>query len=245
MPVNIDQVPIAIEGLAFDYPAGTRIEAHTHEAHQIVHALAGVMRVLTAGQLWVVPPGRGLWVPARTHHEIVCVGRVEMRTVYLEGDHPSFPPAVQVTGVSTLMREIMMRLAEGATPRQQPHLAALLIDEIATLPVEPLRLPCPRDPRIARLCAALRADPADPMSLAVWADRLALSRRTLIRRIRDETGMSFRELRRQVRLLAALERLALGEPVTTIALDVGFESPSAFIQAFRSVTGKTPGRYLR
>ena len=78
-----------------------------------------------------------------------------------------------------------------------------------------------------------------------WSDRLGLSPRTLIRRIKDETGMSFREFRRQTRILAALEHLSLGESVTNVALDVGFDSPSAFIQAFRSVTGQTPGRYMK
>ena len=93
--------------------------------------------------------------------------------------------------------------------------------------------------------STLLEDPADRASLRGWADRLGLSPRTLIRRIKDETGMSFRELRRQARILAALERLSLGESVTNVALDVGFDSPSAFIQAFRSVTGKTPGRYMK
>lgn len=237
--------PITLEGLASDYRAGEIIEAHAHGAHQIVHALAGVMRVLVDDGIWIVPPGRALWVPARTFHEIHCIGLLRMRTVYLNGDHPSFPAAVQVTGVSALMREIMVRLAEGAKSYQLPHLAALLVDEIAALTFEPLRLPRARDERIARLGAALLEEPADPTSLRGWADHLALSPRTLIRRIKAETGMSFRELRRQARVLAALERLSLGESVTNVALDVGFDSPSAFIQAFRSVTGKTPGRYMR
>ena len=236
--------PITLEGFASDYRAGEIIEAHAHDAHQIVHALAGVMRVLADDGTWIVPPGRALWVPARTRHEIHCIGLLGMRTVYLDGDHPSFPAAVQVTGVSALMREIMVRVAEGAEPHQLPHLAALLVDEIAALTFEPLRLPRAKDERIARLGSALLEEPADRTSLRGWADRLGLSPRTLIRRVKDETGMSFRELRRQARILAALERLSLGESVTNVALDVGFDSPSAFIQAFRSVTGKTPGRYL-
>ncbi|WP_084644085.1 helix-turn-helix domain-containing protein [Ferrimonas futtsuensis] len=32
--------------------------------------------------------------------------------------------------------------------------------------------------------------------------------------------------------------------MTNVALDAGFESPSAFIQAFRTVTGKTPSHFL-
>ena len=236
---------IALEGLASDYRAGEIIGAHAHHAHQIVHALTGVMRVLVDGGVWIVPPGRALWMPARTVHEIRCIGLLRMRTVYLDGDHPSFPAAVQVTGVSELMREIMVRLAEGAEPHQLPHFCALLVDEIAALTFEPFHLPRTKDARIARLGSALLEDPADRTSLRGWADRLGLSPRTLIRRVKDETGMSFRELRRQARILAALERLPFGESVTNVALDVGFDSPSAFIQAFRSVTGKTPGRYLR
>ena len=34
--------PIILEGLSSDYPAGEVVEAHEHDAHQIVHALAGV-----------------------------------------------------------------------------------------------------------------------------------------------------------------------------------------------------------
>ena len=236
--------PINLEGFASDYRAGEIIDAHSHDAHQIVHALAGVMRVLADGGTWIVPPERALWVPARTRHEIHCIGLLGLRTVYLDGDHPSFPAGVQVTVVSALMREIMVRVAEGAEPHQLPHLTALLVDEIAALSFESLHLPCAKDERIARLGSALLEDPADPTSLRGWADRLSLSPRTLIRRIKKETGMSFRELRRQTRILAALERLSLGESVTNVALDVGYDSLSAFIQAFRAVTGKTPGRYI-
>ena len=114
----------------------------------------------------------------------------------------------------------------------------------AALTFESLHLPRAKDERIARLGVALLEDPADPTSLCGWASRLNLSPRTLIRRIKDETGMSFRELRRQTRILAALERLSLGESVTNVAMDVGYDSPSAFTQAFRTVTGKTPSRYI-
>ena len=236
---------ITLEGFSSDYVAGEVIEAHQHDAHQIVHALAGVMRVRVDAGTWIVPPERALWMPARTRHEIHCIGLLKMRTVYLQGDHPSFSSDVGVTAVSALMREIMVRLAEGAKSNQLPHLAALLVDEIAAMSFEPLHLPHSRDERIAVLSSALLEEPADRTSLRGWADRLGLSPRTLIRRIKEESGMSFRELRRQARILAAFERLSAGESVTNVALDVGFESPSAFIQAFRKVTGKTPGRYMK
>jgi AraC-like DNA-binding protein len=44
--------------------------------------------------------------------------------------------------------------------------------------------------------------------------------------------------------LKGLMRLAEGEAVTSVALDVGYENPSAFISMFRRTLGITPGRYF-
>lgn len=227
------------------YAAGTHVLPHSHAGHQIVHAISGVMRVFAQEASWVLPPGRGLWVPARVPHEIRCLNRVEMRTVYLDGEYRFDRPEVQVIGVSPLLREILIRLAEGGAEQQIPLLQTLVLDEIATLAVEPFRLPMPGDERIARLVTHLRDFPGDGATLREWATHLGLSQRNLIRRVRAETGMSFRELRRQARVNAALELLTLGQSVTSVALDVGFESPSAFSHAFRQVTGATPRQYCR
>jgi AraC-like DNA-binding protein len=56
--------------------------------------------------------------------------------------------------------------------------------------------------------------------------------------------MSYQQWQRQVRLLIGLVRLAEGQPVTTVALDVGYESPSAFIAMFRRALGTTPSQYF-
>jgi AraC-like DNA-binding protein len=81
--------------------------------------------------------------------------------------------------------------------------------------------------------------------LVDWADRSGLSRRTLTRLFRRETGQSFSAWRQRVRLLEALARLGAGESVTSVALDVGYDSPSAFTAMFRRELGAAPRRYLR
>ncbi len=48
-----------------------------------------------------------------------------------------------------------------------------------------------------------------------------------------------------LRIQAALTRLAAGEPVAAVAWRVGYDSDSAFVQAFRRETGVTPGAYFR
>ena len=45
-------------------------------------------------------------------------------------------------------------------------------------------------------------------------------------------------------LLAAMRRLALGEAVTNVALDLGYESPAAFTTMFKKSLGMPPSRYF-
>ena len=235
---------IEMEGLATDYAAGTWIEPHSHDAHQIVHAAAGVLRVISEEAVWVVPPGRAIWMPAGRVHAVRCHTATAMRTVYLHGAALGLPSDCAVWSISPLMREILIRVATVPDGKNQAHLLALLLSEIAEIDALPLALPQPRDPRLRRLTEALLAEPADPRPLNAWAKELGISERNLIRKFTGETGMTFREWRRQTRLLAAMERLAAGEPVTSAAFAVGYDNVSAFIEAFRAVFSTTPRRYF-
>lgn len=67
--------------------------------------------------------------------------------------------------------------------------------------------------------------------------QVAMSRRTFTRLFREQTGISFVEWRQQACLLMAVVRLGNGEPVTRVATDLGYSSPSAFTGVFRRVLG--------
>lgn len=233
-----------IVGFASGYDAGTLIARHSHTAHQILHAISGTMRVTVQTMMWFVPPGRALWIPAQTMHMIQCVGPVEMRTAYLSEAYPTAHSDVLVFSVSPLMREVLVRLAEGDDKDLKLILADVLLVETRQGILEPLSLPIPNDPRIARLARHLQDAPTDQRTLAVWAKRLGFSERNLIRHIRSETGMTFRELRRMTRVMVALDKLSAGQSVTETAFDVGFETPSAFIHAFRTLIGQTPRQFM-
>ncbi len=233
-----------VEGYSSEYAKGHVVEHHTHAAAQIVHAAEGVMRVAAGGSYWVIPPGRGLWVPAGVPHGFVCVTSVSVRTVYLSVDPEDLPGRSEVWQISNLMREVIIRLADGTSPSETPHLVALLLHEIERREVLPLHIERPSDRRALRVAEAVIKDPADNRSLEAWAKHAGASPRTLKRVFRAETGLTFGQWRRHVRLIAALERLALGAPVTQVALAVGYESTSAFIEMFREQLGTTPGKYF-
>ena len=135
----------------------------------------------------------------------------------------------------------------GVLDRSNPARARLidfLIDQLSALPAIPLQLPLPKDVRARRAAEYLRAHPDDAGAIESVAKRVATSARTLERVFRKETGMTIGKWRQQLRLLEAMRSLAAGRPVTAVALEVGYESPSAFIAMFKRTLGTTPHRYF-
>ncbi len=121
---------------------------------------------------------------------------------------------------------------------------AVILDQIRSLSVAPLDLPIPKDPRLEKIHRVFTVNPADNRTLEDWGNKVGATSRTLTRLFRSETGMNFRQWRQQVRILEALRRLGSEEPVTSVALDMGYDSPSAFINMFKKALGKTPGQYF-
>jgi len=238
---------IHLRSLAVTYPSGTELHPHQHTWDQLIYASRGVMSVHTATGAWVVPTHRAVWVPAGTEHRCVMLGEVAMRTLYLApGTARSIPSQCSVVNVSPLLRELILHAVErgplDARVPQDARLIGVILDHLAVLPTVPLRLPVPSDPRAQRAADRLQRDRDENPSLERIARHAGASKRTLERIFLKETGMTLGGWRQQLRLLKALPLLAAGEPVTSVALSVGYESTSAFIARFRKVLGTTPGR---
>ena len=240
---------VPVLGLADDHDPDRPIPPHRHDAGQLIHAASGVMKVRTEHGLWVVPPARAVWVPAFAVHAIDMVDVVALRTVYIAPEFASVDrDRCRVVQVSPLLRAAILRAADfgPAYPLAGPeaNLAAVIRDELRTAQVSPLHLPSLSDARAQRVAAEFERDPSDRRTRAEWARVAGASERTLERIFNAEANMSFGRWQRQVRLLRALEGLAQGCSVTEVALEVGFETPSAFIAMFRNAMGTTPGRYF-
>jgi AraC-like DNA-binding protein len=246
IPEETKPLAAGIGAYAHDYPKGHRIAPHRHDWHQLIYARAGVMTVTTARGAWVVPPQRAVWMPAATEHAIRCATMVSMRTLYVAPEAAdALPDECCVVQVSPLLRELVLASVESpGEAARRARLTALILGEVAEAAMAPLHLPEPHDPRIRRITETLRADPGDDRTLEDWSREVGASTRTLSRLFLAETGMTFRQWQRQARLLAALIKLAQREPVTGVALDLGYDSPSAFIHAFRRALGKTPRAYF-
>lgn len=225
-----------------DYPEGVTVPPHSHDRHQLLHAISGVLMVATPAGRWIVPPEHALWLPAGCVHSVQMLGAVRMRSVYVRADTPGDAP--RVLGMTPLVRALVVEavamMAHPAPDARDRLIADLLLAEIPRLPEQPLALPLPADPRLLKLCRAFIAAPHARAPLDGWATRAGMSRRSLTRHFRQETGLSLENWRQQACVFAALPRLIDGQRVTSVALDLGYDSPAAFTTMFRRMLGQTP-----
>lgn len=247
-PVPGEAAP-AIVPRRTSYPNRHHIKPHWHARAQFIFAVEGTMRVRTPRRAWVVPPSRALWVPPRTVHEIQMSGAVEMRSLYVRSAEASgMPSSCVVLEVTPLARELIVRAA--ALPMEYDDdsddglLMRLLMAEIRRLPHCALDLPLPEQPDLVQLCERILADLSTRRPSGFDASDMNTSTRTLYRRFLRETGITFARWKQQARLLEAIRRLAEGTPVTTVAMDLGYESASAFSAMFRRSLGIAPRAFI-
>jgi AraC-like DNA-binding protein len=89
-------------------------------------------------------------------------------------------------------------------------------------------------------------DPAERWTLQALAERAGMSRSSFALKFKETVGTSPMDYLTRWRMLLAGDRLAgSGDPVSVIALSLGYESESAFSTAFKRVMGCSPRQYSR
>ncbi|MEN0101628.1 MAG: helix-turn-helix transcriptional regulator [Curtobacterium sp.] len=233
---------------AFLFDHAETTTSHTHTRGHLVHAASGVLSLITDDGAWIAPPNRVAWVPAGAEHRHRAHGVTDMRVVYLEADAAmSLPSGPAVLAVTPLAREALLA-ATASAPRSEAarsHLRAVIVDEVASAPEQPLHLPEAHDVRLRRVVVIVERDLTVAWSLGALARETGVGERTLTRLFRDETGMGYRQWRLQLRVHRALVLLAQGWSVTDTAAACGWATTSQCIEQFSPLVGMTPGAYRR
>jgi AraC-like DNA-binding protein/mannose-6-phosphate isomerase-like protein (cupin superfamily) len=244
---DFQDVPSHVSAMAKSYPAGAGEEKHSHKRAQLIFAVSGVMEISASGRHWFIPPHRALWVPPEVEHEARPARTpVELRTIYVRvtdvsAPLPSMPTLVYVT---PLLRELIVRavdlpIEEGVSGAAL-QIVELIFSELHFRPPGEFDMPRVTDPRLVRIEEQFRRDPGDARGVEEWAALANMSSRTLGRKLKTETGLSFAAWRQQIRLTEAVVRLVAGEPITSIALSLGYENIGSFSRMFKRTMGVSP-----
>lgn len=245
----INETPRSLVASTLVYPDGWVMPWHIHKRGQLVRPVAGSITVRTEAGVWSVPPHLAVWLPRGLPHRLEVGGSSLVQALYVAPTKIETPlRRCGVVVVSPLLRElinyaaVMPRLyaEQGAAGR----VVQVLIDQIVPQSVPSLVTPTPRDRRLRAVIAMLERDPADGRGMEAIGRAAGASKRTLSRRFVAEMGMTFHQWRQHLRVQEAMRRLAAGEAVTNVALDLGYQSPSAFIAVFKKLIGQTPGRFF-
>ncbi|AXY59050.1 AraC family transcriptional regulator [Acinetobacter sp. WCHAc010052] len=233
-----------------DYRHGHVEDWHEHERIQLIHTLTGVIRIQTEAGTWVTPPGRGVWIPAGQSHSLHISGDVLACGVFIDPlARADLIQECRVVAVPPLLRELItaaQNIQEEIHPfSRNERVLELILDEVRQLYDLPFNLPEPRHPGLLALCTAVRAQLNLPWSIEHAAEHVHMSSKTFSRHFQKETGLNFSQWLRQAKLLHAMTELALKKPVLGVALDLGYDSPSAFSAMFRRETGMSPSEYIQ
>lgn len=246
---SVDDIPRPIVAIGNDYADGQVIAPHRHRRGQLISGASGMVVLSTADGAWVMPPQRGMWIPPLTEHHVRMVGPVSMQSLYVEpGAVSGMPGECQVVAISRFMRGLITEALgvplEYDLEGRAGALMRLLEFEMQHMQALPLSLHYPAHGPLATLCRRFVKRPDIHAKINDWAAVLGVSRRSFTRLFRRETGQSFVAWRQQACLLSAMPRLAAGEEVTTVAMDLGYENPAAFTLMFRKAFGLPPFAYL-
>lgn len=243
---DIEDTPREIIALATDYEDGTFLPMHQHRRAQFLYSIRGMMEVSTDHDRWLVFPDSGVWIPPQKQHSVRMLN-ASTRSLYIAPELSLRGEQCEVVKVSKLMHTLLIEATK--IPRlyeshgRNATLLQLLMYEIQNADILPFHIPLPQDSTLLALCQSFIQSPNIHEPLEKWANLTHKSTRTFSRFFQKETGMTFSQWRQQICLLYALTELTKKQPVTNIALSLGYESISAFSAMFKKSLNYSPSEF--
>ncbi len=222
------------------------------DRHYLLYAIKGTLRLEAQGRRWTLPPARAALIKSAYPVTITVLSRLTSASVLFE---PSFMPApknaLTVFDMTPLARELIAECRDwgpetGALSPYARRIFETLADVALKLCNTPSKcvIPAPATPELAKALSLTETQSQQNLTFTDVANASGQSPRALSRRFADELGMTWSETLRRIRIIQAVEALAMtDQSVTDIALSVGYNSLSGFNAAFRDIMETTPTAY--
>jgi AraC-like DNA-binding protein len=228
--------------------SGESYDWHAHDFGQLISAASGSMYVGTPRRVLLLSPAMALWIPPHIEHWMQYGSNNEMLYVDVPQDEAEkIGPVCRIMAMTPLLSALISgTMPDNETGRASDHndaLHDLLRHELVAAPDVPLSIAMPQDHRIRRFAEAALDNPGAVDSIDTWLAEAPASRKTIERLFITETGLPPSRWLRHARILHAISRLAAGEKVSSVALDMGYSSSSAFSYMFRRTLGRSPNKF--
>ncbi|WP_333852102.1 AraC family transcriptional regulator [Epilithonimonas sp.] len=227
-------------------------EMHSHVRDQLSYVEGGIAYVEIENEYFVVPAMHFLWIPANTkHHLKVSHHATQLHSYYFKSSDKEFYRNLKIYPASKLVTELIKfseRWKHQFVNFSEPHANALstlhdLLQLSAENPIK-LQLPTTENPRMEDIISYIQQKFNKAIRLEELCDRFNVSERTFCRLFKKEMNISFSHYLKTYRIIQAIDYLQKRKDhsVEEIANACGYESISAFSNAFLELTGMRPSQ---
>ena len=223
-----------------------QIHSHTHQYHQLVLPLYGVIKLSVNGEPSSVGIGHCAIIPAGTEHSFQALEQAR----FLVADVLELPANVlQTASISVAIPNSLQTFCQFIEAQLEHKLSTELESSMMLLFKQLLQEEdfLPRiDQRIAKVVALLEADLSITHSLPDLANKAHLSLSQFKTLFKRQTGQSCGQYLLKLRMEKARALLANTDfPAQLVAEQVGYQDQSAFSRRFHSYFGQTPSSFMR
>lgn len=227
-------------------------QAHRHAHHQILVYLRGGGRVATRSQTLEISAGTGILLPAGLEHRFIRQSRRNPLCLAIDfACNEAFELTIRRPGLFrlSLLRKLVNELAhfkecKTLSDRLQRDGVAVQLLGLCVGMMQEEALQSHPTHLVLQVEQLLEQYGNTPLSLSEAAEKIGYQKDYLNRILREQSGMTFGQLRSQVRLRRAKAALKKHKTVTDAAASVGFDDVNYFIRWFKKQTGETPGRLV-
>ncbi|MGE8686782.1 MAG: AraC family transcriptional regulator [Achromobacter sp.] len=244
-PVLASHLPYPLACRILHFTPHSRMKRHASPWAELNFAISGIMELGIGGVTYLSPPQYAIWIPPHVEHCCQNEGEVHYACIDIPAAACAGLPDKPCTlEISPVMRAILADFERRGisypdTPEDR-RMAQIVIDQARQARAYASYLPSAADPVLAPILSALQQRPGDKRGAAHWAATAGITERTLLRRCQQRLGMSFNEWRQRLRVVSALGMLGEGRSVQSVARELGYSTPSAFIAMFQRLTGESP-----
>ncbi|MDC7429294.1 helix-turn-helix transcriptional regulator [Acinetobacter baumannii] len=223
---------------------------HAHPWGQLNYVSQGIMRLEIAGQRFLSPPHYAVWIPPHMQHKSSNDVLSVYRSVYLSDVFSEKLPKVPCAmSISELLKAILNEFAKINVrlpkTRQELAMSQVALDQIESAQIINAYLPYAKSNFLCEILIEVQSNLRDKLSTQEIAEKFHMTSRTLERKCLVELGIGFGEWQKRARHMRAIEGLNEGLTVQQISWELGYSSPSVFINMFKRLTGMTPERYRK
>ncbi len=227
---------------------------HSHSCNQIIHTVAGTLRIQIGDTAYFVPEHHIAWIPGNTPHKLSSNNRqIDLQMIF-------YPTAFfnkntfSVYNTNSFIGENLKFIARKPhiiKKSEHPELFDYYISFLGLLPTMGLeyRLPLkaliiPDDKRLQEILEYINQNLGENLDMGSVAKRFGMSVRSLSRLFQG-SYLRFTEYVNYQRITRAIELIAdKDKTMQEIAYDVGFNTPTHFNRVFKQILGSSPSRFI-